>query len=84
MMEEKQTAEQLFELNLLSALCLKLIELGEIETENEFLNSYPKDRLADIHNNVTGAYYLMNGETPVKLVEYNLITFEVWPVIEAK
>ncbi|MEJ6980287.1 hypothetical protein WG906_07490 [Pedobacter sp. P351] len=79
--ERKSKAEHLFEATLLSAICKKLIEIGEIETENEFLDSYPKDRLADVHNNETGAYYLMTGETPVKLVEYNLVSFEVFPVL---
>jgi len=73
-------SEQLFEQQLFKALCRKLILLGEIKNEDEFLESYPKDNLADVHNNETGAYYLMNRESPIKLVEYSLKSFEVFEV----
>ncbi|WP_207425296.1 hypothetical protein [Pedobacter sp. SYSU D00535] len=66
-----------FEQRLHDALCEKLIELGEIKTPGEFLASYPKDRLAEVHDNQTGAYFLMKGEKPLKLVEYNLLTYSV-------
>ena len=72
--------ERSFESQLLTALCTKLIELGEITSEEEFLESYPKDNLADVHNNETGAYYLMNREKPIKLVEYNLLNYSVIPI----
>jgi hypothetical protein len=74
-----QSAEQEFEANLLKAICEKLIELGEIKTEQEFLESYPKDHLADVHNGETGAYYLMNREKPLKLIGYNLKKYEIFP-----
>lgn len=76
-MSKPSTDEQQFEQKLLAAICKKLIGLGEISTEAEFLESYPKDNLADVHNKVNGAYYLMNREKPLKLVEYNLETFAV-------
>jgi len=72
--------EELFEATLLKILSNKLVEIGEIQNPEEFLESYPKDNLADIHNNETGAYYLMNREKPLKLVEYNLKTYEVFKV----
>ncbi|WP_207536507.1 hypothetical protein [Desertivirga arenae] len=75
--QTKTTAEAEFERKLLSAICKKLIELGEIKDEAEFLEKYPKENLADVHNQETGAYYLMTGEKPLKLVEYNLKTFDV-------
>ncbi|WP_207423950.1 hypothetical protein [Desertivirga brevis] len=78
--QSKETTEAVFEAKLLAAICGKLIELGEIKAEEEFLENYPKENLADVHNQETGAYYLMKGEKPLKLVEYNLKTFEVYPL----
>jgi hypothetical protein len=72
--------EKEFDKKLLNAICDKLMSLGEISRMKDFLKSYPKENLADVHNNETGAYYLMNREQPLKLVEYNLKTFEVFKV----
>ena len=76
-MSDLSNQEKLFEQQLLSAICKRLIALGEINSAEEFLASYPKDNLADVHNQETGAYFLMNRESPLKLVEYNLTTFTV-------
>jgi hypothetical protein len=75
-------SEQLFESKLLSAIIHSLKVLGELENEDDFLATYPKENLADVHNNETGAYYLMTGDKPLKLVEYNLITQEVLVIVE--
>lgn len=77
--QSKVIAEAEFESKLLAAICTKLIELGEIKAEEEFLENYPKENLADVHNQETGAYYLMTGDKPLKLVEYDLKTLEVFP-----
>jgi len=72
--------EEVFEAELLDAICEKLIALSEITKKKQFIKSYPKENLADVHNNETGAYYLMNREHPIKLVEYNLKTLEVFKI----
>lgn len=69
--------EQDFENRLLQALCQKLQQLGEITDQEDFLENYPKDNLADIHNDDKGAYYLMTTLKPLKLIEYDLKTFEI-------
>lgn len=74
---QQSEQEKEFEKKLLNAICDRLMSLGEISRMKDFLKSYPKENLADVHNNETGAYYLMNREQPLKLVEYNLKTFEV-------
>jgi hypothetical protein len=75
-------SEGLFESKLLSAIIHSLKVLGELENEDDFLTTYPKENLADVHNNEAGAYYLMTRDKPLKLVEYNLITQEVFIVVE--
>ena len=75
--KDMSSKEEQFEQDLLRAICNKLLLLGEIKNEAEFLESYPKDNLADVHDNEKGSYYLMNRESPIKLVDYNLLTHTV-------